>query len=91
MQNMYGIGRFFAYFSRTGKYYSQNNFTEGEGREMEEQRKKINLVVLLTFLLAVIIGIIYYLTGDPGEETLTQGTLIINMMGKDLPYVEFLR
>ena len=58
---------------------------------MEEQRKKINLVVLLTFLLAVIIGIIYYLTGDPGEETLTQGTLIINMMGKDLPYVEFLR
>ena len=58
---------------------------------MEEQRKKINLVVLLTFLLAVIIGIIYYLTGDPGEETLTQGTLIINMMGKDLPYVELLR
>ena len=58
---------------------------------MEEQRKKINLVVLLTFLLAVIIGIIYYLTGDPGEDTLTQGTLIVNMMGKDLPYVEFLR
>ena len=58
---------------------------------MEEQRKKINLVVLLTFLLAVIIGIIYYLIGDPGEETLTQGTLIVNMMGKDLPYVELLR
>lgn len=58
---------------------------------MEEQRKKINLVVLLTFLLAVIIGIIYYLTGDPGEDTLTQGTLIVNMMGKDLPYVELLR
>lgn len=58
---------------------------------MEEQRKKINLVVLLTFLLAVVIGIIYYLTGDPGEETLTQGTLIVNMMGKDLPYVELLR
>lgn len=58
---------------------------------MEEQRKKINFVVLLTFLLAVILGIIYYLTGDPGEETLSQGTLIINMMGKDLPYVELLR
>lgn len=58
---------------------------------MEEQRRKINIIVLLTFLLAVIIGIIYYLTGDPGEETLTQGTLIINMMGKDLPYVELLR
>ena len=58
---------------------------------MEEQRKRINLVVLLTFLLAVIIGVIYYLTGDPGEDTLTQGTLIVNMMGKDLPYVEFLR
>lgn len=58
---------------------------------MEEQRKKINLVVLLTFLLAVVIGIIYYLTGDQGEETLTQGTLIVNMMGKDLPYVELLR
>lgn len=59
--------------------------------KVEEQRKRINLVVLLTFLLAVIIGVIYYLTGDPGEDTLTQGTLIVNMMGKDLPYVEFLR
>ena len=58
---------------------------------MEEQRKKINLVVLLTFLLAVIIGIIYYLTGDPGEDTLTQGTLIVSILGKDLPYVRFLR
>ena len=58
---------------------------------MEEQRRKINIIVLLTFLLAVIIGVIYYLTGDPGEDTLTQGTLIVNMMGKDLPYVEFLR
>lgn len=58
---------------------------------MEEQRKKINLVVLLTFLLAVIIGIIYYLTGDPGEDTLTQGTLIVSILGKDLPYVTFLR
>ena len=59
--------------------------------KVEEQLKRINLVVLLTFLLAVIIGVIYYLTGDPGEDTLTQGTLIVNMMGKDLPYVEFLR
>lgn len=58
---------------------------------MEEQRRKINFIVLLTFLLAVIIGIIYYLTGDPGENTLTQGTLIVNMLGKDLPYVTFLR
>ena len=30
-------------------------------------------------------------TGDPGENTLTQGTLIVNILGKDLPYVEFLR
>ena len=58
---------------------------------MEEQRRKINIIVLLTFLLAVVIGIIYYLTGDPGENTLTQGTLIINILGKDLPYVELLR
>ena len=58
---------------------------------MEEQRRKINIIVLLTFLLAVVIGIIYYLTGDPGENTLTQGTLILNILGKDLPYVEFLR
>lgn len=58
---------------------------------MEEQRRKINIIVLLTFLLAVVIGIIYYLTGDPGENTLTQGTLIVNMIGKDLPYVELLR
>ncbi|MDD6441554.1 MAG: hypothetical protein PUG71_05495 [bacterium] len=58
---------------------------------MEEQRRKINIIVLLTFLLAVVIGIIYYLTGDPGENTLTQGTLIVNILGKDLPYVEFLR
>lgn len=58
---------------------------------MEEQRRKINIIVLLTFLLAVVIGIIYYLTGDPGENTLTQGTLIVNILGKDLPYVELLR
>ena len=58
---------------------------------MEEQRRKINFIVLLTFLLAVIIGIIYYLTGDPGENTLTQGTLIVNILGKDLPYVTFLQ
>lgn len=58
---------------------------------MEEQRRKINIIVLLTFLLAVVIGIIYYLTGDPGENTLTKGTLIVNILGKDLPYVEFLR
>ena len=58
---------------------------------MEEQRRKINIIVLLTFLLAVIIGIIYYLTGDPGEDTLTQGTLIVSILGKDLPYVTFLR
>ena len=58
---------------------------------MEEQRRKINFIVLLTFLLAVIIGIIYYLTGDPGENTLTQGTLIVNILGKDLTYVTFLR
>lgn len=58
---------------------------------MEEQRRKINIIVLLTFLLAVVIGIIYYLTGDPGENTLTQGTLIVNILGKDLPYVEFFR
>lgn len=58
---------------------------------MEEQRKKINLIVLGTFLLAVLMGIIYYFTGDPGEDTLTQGTLIVSMLGKDLPYVSFLR
>lgn len=58
---------------------------------MEEQRKKINLVVLGTFLLAVLMGVIYYFTGDSGENTLTQGTLIVGMLGKDLPYVSFLR
>ena len=58
---------------------------------MEEQRRKINFVVLLTFLLAVVIGLIYYFTGDPGEDTLTQGTLIVSVLGKDLPYVSFLR
>lgn len=58
---------------------------------MEEQRRKINLVVLLTFLLAVVIGIIYYFTGDPGDNTLAQGTLIVNIQGKDLPHVSFLR
>lgn len=58
---------------------------------MEEQRRKINFVVLLTFLLAVVIGIIYYFTGDPGEDTVAQGTLIVSMLGKDQPYVSFLR
>jgi len=58
---------------------------------VEEQRRKINFVVLLTFLTAVVIGIIYYFTGDPGENTLAQGTLIANILGKDFPYVTFIR
>ena len=55
---------------------------------MEENRRKINFVVLFTFLLAVCIGIIYYFTKSPEEETLTQGILIANMMGKGLLYAK---
>lgn len=56
---------------------------------MEEHRRGLNLIVFGTFLLAVIVGVIYYFTGDPGEEVLAQGTLIANLIGKELPYVPF--
>ena len=56
---------------------------------MEKQRRKINGIVFGTFLMAVIIGAIYYFTGDPGEEVVMQGTLIANLAGKEMPYVPF--
>ena len=56
---------------------------------MEEQRRRLNLIVFGTFLLAVIVGVIYYFTGDQGKAVLAQGTLIANLVGKELPYVPF--
>ena len=58
---------------------------------MEEQRKKINLVVLGTFLLAVLMGVMYYFIGDSGENTVAQGTLIANILGEGMPYVWLIR
>lgn len=58
---------------------------------MEEPRKIINLIVLLTFLMAVVIGIIYYFTGEAGRSTVEQGILIAGIAKKGWPYVSFIR